>query len=134
MKINLTIFERIVCLSLLPYKEDYENIKNVREVRKQIGLSVEEIGLFKPFIHSDLIADMIGTMLVTPVSVGKSGSLSADWVEVDKVIPEKEIDFSVSEIFNDIKTKLQNRNAEKKLDENKISLYKKLVIDKKIGE
>lgn len=107
-KVNLTLFERIVVMSLLPKEGSYVTLKIVRDLQNELAANEEEIALSG-------LKDL------------PSGGIDAgDW----NIVPEKEI------VFGE-KAKEIIVNALKKLDEQEklsfqhFTVYEKFVLEKK---
>jgi len=109
MKIKLLVFERIVCLGILPREGSYYNLKNIREVRESLSLSDKEAAIFKPLIISE-----------------SNGAINANWYEINKIIPEKEIELS-DWLFDEIKGSLKKDSDNEKMTDDKVTLYEKFV-------
>jgi len=112
-KVKLGLFDRLVCMSLLPEEGSFITLKIVRELQMELAPSEEEYKL--------------AGLVPNPTNGGTEASLG--W---DKV-PEKEI------IFGDIAkgiivAALEKLDKEEKLTQQHFLLYKKFIIGVKEGE
>lgn len=105
MKVVLSILERLLILNLLPGEEDIITLRLVRKLKEQLGFKDEELSKYNIRMEQE------GNKTVT----------KWDTKESDK-------EFELSEKAVDIiRNALKNLDKNKKLTENHISLYTKIV-------
>lgn len=105
MKVVLSILERLLILNLLPGEEDIITLRLVRKLKEQLGPTDEELAEYH------IRTEQEGNRTVTK------------W---DPNTPDKE--FELSEKATDIiRNALKDLDKKKKLTENHISLYTKIV-------
>lgn len=111
-KVKLKLFDRLVCMSLLPPEGSFATLKIIRDLQMELAPTDEEAKLAE--LEDDLV---------------NGGITAKDW----DIVPEKEI------IFGDIAKSiigkaLEKLDQEEKLTPQHILLYELFIEDKKEGD
>jgi len=112
-KVKLKLFDRLVCMSLLPPEGSFATLKIVRDLQMELAPTEEEAKLAG--LENDLV---------------NGGTIAKDW----DIVPEKEI------VFGDIAkgiivAALEKLDKEEKLSQQHFILYEKFILgDKKEGD
>jgi len=112
-KVKLKLFDRFICMSLLPPEGNYSTLKIVRDLQMELAPTEEEAKL------AGLKPDLVN-----------GGTVADDW----DIVPEKEIVFG--DIAKSIIVKaLEKLDQEEKLTQQHFILYEKFILgDKKEGD
>jgi len=112
-KVKLKLFDRLVCMSLLPPEGSFATLKIIRDLQMELAPTDEEAKLAE--LEDDLV---------------NGGITAKDW----DIVPEKEI------VFGDIAkgiivAALEKLDKEEKLSQQHFILYEKFILgDKKEGD
>ena len=112
-KAKLGLFDRLVCMALLPAEGNFATLKIVRDLQMELAPTEEEAKLAG--LENDLV---------------NGGTIAKDW----DIVPEKEI------VFGDIAkgiivAALEKLDKEEKLTQQHFILYEKFILgDKKEGD
>ena len=112
-KVKLKLFDRLVCMSLLPPEGSFATLKIIRDLQMELAPTDEEAKLAE--LEDDLV---------------NGGITAKDW----DIVPEKEIVFG--DIAKSIIVKaLEKLDQEEKLTQQHFILYEKFILgDKKEGD
>jgi len=112
-KVKLKLFDRLVCMSLLPPEGSFTTLKIIRDLQMELAPTDEEAKLAE--LEDDLV---------------NGGITAKDW----DIVPEKEIVFG--DIAKSIIVKaLEKLDQEEKLTQQHFILYEKFILgDKKEGD
>jgi hypothetical protein len=106
MKVTLSILERLLILNLLPGENDIITLRLVRKLKDQIGFTDEEL------VTLNMRSEQEGNRSLTKWDQDKA-------TDTEFELSEKVVDI--------IRDELKNLDKIKKLTENHISLYTKIV-------
>ena len=108
MKQKFNLHERLVFLNLLPKQENFSTLRILRKVNKELGINEEE---YKKYNIKQL----------------ENGQISFDPIK-----SQEENEFEIGEIATQlVKTALEKLDKEKKLTDEHVSIYEKLIDAKK---